>query len=149
MTTTAVTSFTSAGGTFPALLKIEHEVFVVTAYATGVFTLDNAFASQPGIVDNTNVLGGNFVFLSNAVLTKVGTSVATAPARGTNTFLFDTDVSTDVMKGNQFVYNDHLFTVNSVDVDTKTVKTVENYAGATNASSSTFAYKVVCVNVMS
>jgi hypothetical protein len=121
-------------------MKIEHEVYVVTAYSAGVFTLDNTFDIQLGIIDNTNVLGGNFVFFSNAVLTKVGTSVATIPTRGTNTFVFETTVANDLMKGSQFVYNDLLFTVNSVNG--VTVKTVENYAGS-GASSSTFAYKVV------
>lgn len=125
-------------------MKVEHEVYVITAYSAGVFTTAETFASTPSVVDNSNILSAHYVFFSGATLTDVNaaaTAAVTQPNQG-NSWVWDADVSGSLSKEDQFVYNDLLYTINAVSSDGLTVTTVENYAAAA-ASSSGKAYKVV------
>jgi hypothetical protein len=142
--TRATAQLTALGISYPALMKVEHEVYVVTAYSAGVFTTAEDFASTPGVVDNSNILSAHYVFFSGATLADVGGTI-TAPNQGTSSWTFTGDATGTLSKEDQFVYNDLLFTVNAAShdsvADTTSVTTVENYA-ASAGSDSGKAFKV-------
>jgi hypothetical protein len=143
--TTATAQLTALDVTYPALMKVEHEVYVITAYSAGVFTTAETFASTPSVIDSSNILSAHYVFFSGATLTDVNaaeTATVTQPSQGTNSWVWNVDVSGSLSKEDQFVYNDLLYTINAVSSNGLTVTTVENYAAA-DASSSGNAYKVV------
>jgi hypothetical protein len=143
------TAETALAITYPALIKIGHEVSVVTAYATGVWTTAETAGEQAGRLDDANIQLAPYVYFASATLTNVVDAstqtvtqepVLSAP----NTWEFTGGAAFALEKEDQFVYLDVLYTIASIsqsDTFVATITTVESFI--TGGTSSGLVYKVV------
>jgi hypothetical protein len=154
--------------TFPALLKVNHEVYVATGYESDAAATDGLIvlredygnaANNPSAMTVDNVLSAPYVYFASATLTTVAdagtTDTITAPATSApnswsitgRTSSYIGTGTTQLAKEDKFTYDDQLYTVAYItETDdgttyTATIKTVENYI-ATSGTPSGWVYKV-------
>jgi len=152
-TATCASQVTALGITFPALMKLKNEVYVVASHASGVFTTLEAHAAQTNVLTTANALAAPYIYFASATLTEIAEPLAahtvTAPVNtAPNTWTFvKTDGTNGLNKEDTFIFLDIVYTIYAVTETeatgtyTAVVTTTENYLlnGATNSGT---AYKV-------
>jgi hypothetical protein len=133
-TTACAAEVTRLGIMFPAVMKLQNEVYVVAAHAAGVFTLAEKAIDQTQTLSTSTILTAPYIFFASLALTEI-TETVTAPANpdAPNEWVFSADVGAALRKEQKFIYMGIVYTVYKVSSDGLTVNTIENFidGGAT------------------
>jgi hypothetical protein len=120
--------------TFPALMKLDNEVYVVHAHeAGGDFIVMNRrlnLVTGTVLIEDT-IMAAPYIFFSSATLTAVTGNAQTNFELPTpvlpNKWVFAHDVGEDLPKESRFIYAGIVYTVYKVSADGTKVYTIEKY----------------------